>query len=341
MAWHPTWNDDERRSAGGRYRYIRLGAQWQGRSALTTLLVITGGVFLVVQLFGRFIALGDATLAYYGENLGALRASDIFGRLQLWRLVTFQFLHGGWQHIFWNMFGLWMFGRVVEMHIGPRRFMWLYLLSGIAGGLTECGLNYFLYSQGHVGHINVPIVGASAGVCGVLIAFAMLNPNAQILLMFIVPIRAKWFALGYAVLTTIWAWESFQIASAGQRGPTVAHAAHLGGMVCAVVWLILAGYVNRPWAYRIRSWFTPSRRRTARPVQPGPAPHRSHPVVGGPNTGGRGGPTRAEEERLDVILRKIHDSGLSSLSDEEREFLRSMSERARGDADFDNRYRRG
>ena len=239
MAWHPTWNDDEPRSQGGRYRYVRMGSQRHGRSAMMTLLVITCGVFVIGQWLGRAIGVGGMSLADYVVGLGALRAVDIFGRFQLWRLVTFQFLHGGTSHIFWNMFGLWMFGRVVEMQVGPRRFAWLYLLSGVVGGLTECGLNYLLAGQGQADYIHIPIVGASAGVCGVLIAFAMLNPNAQILLMFVFPIRAKWLALGYAVLTTVWAWQSFQTASAGHEGTSVAHAAHLGGMACAVVWMIL------------------------------------------------------------------------------------------------------
>jgi len=332
MAWHPTWNDDGQPSGGGRYRHIRVGAHWHGKSILTTLLIVNIAVF-VLEVFG-------GKLGVWIVNMGALQAYSAIAKVQLWRLVTFQFLHGSTNHILWNMFGLWMFGRVVEQQMGPRRFLWMYLVSGIVGGLFEVGFHYLLYAYGQTGFIYTPIVGASAGVCGVLIAFAMLNPNALVYVMFVFPMRAKWIALLYAGATTWWALSALQAGAGEQRTGNVAHAAHLGGMVCAVAWMVLAGYINRPWANRIRSWFVRPRRAPSWSGPAGPSPRRPHPVVGGPNAAPGLGPTAQDEQRLDEILRKIHDGGLSSLSDDEREFLRSMSERTRGDADFDNRYRR-
>lgn len=339
MAWHPTWNDDDDRREG-RFQYVDMRQQWArrrgggpgGRSVVTTLLIANIAVFLVELLGGRTGA--------FVIDLGALQARAAIEGLQLWRFFTFQFLHGSTSHIFWNMFGLWMFGRVVEPVMGPRRFLWMYLLCGVVGGVGEVGLHYTLFAMGQPGFIETPIVGASAGVCGVLIAFAILNPNAQILLFFIVPIRAKWAALGYAVMTTVWAFSGLQSGARGGAMGGVAHAAHLGGMLCAFVWMVMEGFVHAPWAYAIR--------RAAQGIfgrsgggggGSGPRSQGTwrHPVVGGPNEpGGRtqrpspkAGPTPQEEQRLDRILMKIHRSGLASLSEEEREFLRRMSDRQR------------
>ena len=328
MAWHPTWNEPTGRE-GGRYRSVRMG--WQGARRGTpgmwTLLLGTIGVFLLLQSRDPNTPI---------NLFGPLTAEAVILKGQVWRLLTFQLLHGDFWHLFWNMFGLWMFGRTVETQLGTRRFVWLYVACGIVGGLSECALNFVLQANTGLAYATVPIVGASAGVMGVVIAFAVLNPNATLLVMFILPMRAKWLAVGYFALTTMEVMRTLQLSGELGGGTMVAHAAHLGGMLCALVWLVLAGYVNRPWALRIRSFFIGSRQRLSRPK---PA-RRQHPVVGGTNDSGSSGQTRRQEEQLDEILRKIHDRGLGALTDKERQFLRDISERKRDDVDFDDHYRR-
>ena len=327
MAWHPTWNEDENNRSQGRYRYVRVGGQsgQRGTPGLWVILGLTVSVFLFLQ-GGR---MAEAVKSY-----GPLAADDLFQRGEIWRLVTFQFLHGDTSHIFWNMFILWMFGRTVEMQIGTRRFVWLYFLSGVAGGLAEALFNVAMSQiTGNPQWMGISAVGASAGVMGMTIAFAALNPSAPILLFFILPVRAKFVAIGYFVWET---WKLLAMVSSQGRMPSdgIAHAAHLGGMIYALAWVVLAGFVNRPWAHRYQATFERMKRSFRGPQASGGG-RREHPVVRGPNSGpGSEPPPRPrskdkEEERLDGILEKIHREGLLSLSEEERRFLREMSERKR------------
>ncbi len=317
MAWRQSWNQP---TGGGRYRHIRFGTGGRPRG-LWVLIIITVLVFLLVQ--------GSAITEY-----GTLDARAVFEGGQVWRLVTFQFLHAGFGHIFFNMFMLWMFGRIVQMQIGTRRFVWLYLLAGIAGGLAQCAFGYAVAEQ-VPGYLDVPTVGASAGVMGIGVAFALINPNAMVYLFFILPIRAKWLAVGYFVLET---WPMLNVFLGGPIGH-VAHAAHVGGMVYALGWAVVAGYVRHPVALRAQRFvrgFVRKAKSRAQRKKP-----RKHPVVRGPNAYSPRGPSARDERKLDEVLRKIHGGGLASLSEEERDFLRKMSERRRDDVDFDNRYRRG
>ena len=140
-----------------------------------------------------------------------------------WQLVTSAFLHGGFGHILFNMFGLWMFGAVVERRMGSQRFFWFYLVCVLGASLLQLGITSWPYLVGSGGMI-VPTLGASGGVLGVLAAFGVLYPEERIFLLFLpVPIPAKWFVLGYA------AFSLFAGYSGVQAG--VAHFAHLGGMV--------------------------------------------------------------------------------------------------------------
>lgn len=329
MTWHPTWNDDESNRSQGRYRYVRLGGQGgqRGTPGLWWILGLTICVFLFLQ---------GGKAAESVRQYGPLTAEDLFQRGQVWRLVTFQFLHGGQSHIFWNMFVLWMFGRTVEMQIGTRRFVWLYFLSGVAGGLAEALFNVTMSQiTGDSQWMTVGAVGASAGVMGMTIAFAALNPSAPILLFFILPVRAKYVAIGYFVWES---WPLYVMVSSRGRMPSdgVAHAAHVGGMIYALAWVVLAGLANRPWAYRYQAAFDRLKRSLSGPPA-SPGVRREHPVVGGPNTVAGSDPLPRprdkdkDEVRLDQILEKIHTQGLLSLTDEERRFLRQMSERKRDD----------
>ncbi|QXD15874.1 rhomboid family intramembrane serine protease [Rhodocaloribacter litoris] len=135
-----------------------------------------------------------------------------------WQLVTYSFLHGGFGHLFFNMFALWMFGVQIENTWGSRRFAIFYFVCVIGAALCQ-----LVVSWGD----PVPIVGASGGVFGILLAFGMMFPNQPIYLYFLFPIKAKWFVIGYGLIE-LWA----GIAGT-QTG--VAHFAHLGGMLFGFV----------------------------------------------------------------------------------------------------------
>ena len=145
----------------------------------------------------------------------------------VWQLLTYSVLHASVAHIAFNMFGLYMFGRDVERALGRARFLVLYLASVLAGAISQLAVIQALPAGGG------PTVGASAGVFGVLIAYAVLFPKQRVVLLFPpVPMPAWLFATGYALTELL----------SGLSGDTsgVAHFAHLGGMlgalVCLAVW---------------------------------------------------------------------------------------------------------
>jgi membrane associated rhomboid family serine protease len=316
MTWRKSWNEP----TGGRYRYVRV--RWQGsgsQTGLYALLILNVIVFLFLQRG----SMGPAVNRY-----GPLSASGLFLHGRVWQLVTSQFLHASTDHILVNMFVLWMFGHVVEMQVGTRRFLTLYLACGVAGGLGECLFNVLMTHVGWRGYMDAQTVGASAGVMGTVIAYAVMNPTSMIYVFFVLPVPAKWLAIGYFVLESYPLVREFtQGHPAAGGGPAVAHAAHLGGMIYALLWAAYAGYIRSPLARGFQTAIDG----LIRPFRPTLEVRRNHPVVGGPNSPPRDGPTALEEERLDAILRKIHEHGLNSLTEDERRFLRDMSERRRDD----------
>ena len=145
-------------------------------------------------------------------SIGADRVySNVIG-FRLWQPLTYMFMHGSLDHIFFNMFNLWMFGHVLENYWGTRRFLFYYLACGIGGGLL-----YLLVPGIHL------TVGASAAVYGILLAIGMLFPNDRIYLYFLVPIKTKWFIIGMIAIELL---EGIFRSYDG-----IAHLAHLGGML--------------------------------------------------------------------------------------------------------------
>lgn len=140
------------------------------------------------------------------------------GRFRVWQLVTYMFMHGGFDHLFFNMFALWMFGYVLENFWGWKRFLIYYLVCGIGAGL----LNLLIPGWGLT-------VGASGAVYGILLAFGMMFPNERIYLYFLMPIKAKWFVIGYAAI------ELFEGLF---RMDGIAHFAHLGGMLFGLLLIL-------------------------------------------------------------------------------------------------------
>lgn len=133
-----------------------------------------------------------------------------------WQVVSYAFLHGGLTHLFFNMLGLWMFGSELEQVWGRKRYLQFYAASVVAAALTQLVVNYLLHSA-------APTIGASGGLFGLLLAFAMIFPNRIILLFFVIPMRAKYLVALYGLI------ELYQGAYVMNTG--VAHFAHLGGML--------------------------------------------------------------------------------------------------------------
>ena len=338
MAWRQNWSDDDNQggTGGGRYRHVRFTGRGSTEGT-RTILMITIGVFVLQQIMGT--PRHDPLVDLFG-----LSVQTGIRQLQLWRFITFQFLHAGLSHIFWNLFIFYMFGRIVELQLGTRKFVSLYLLSGVAGGLAQVAITYIMaqrpeFAGAYANYLlMIPTVGASAGVAGITIAFAFRNPESPIYLFFVLPVKAKWAAIGYVAITT---WLMIQ-AFRGQQADNIAHAAHLGGMVYAFLWMLAD---RNPSHHQRRNngggiWHSISSKFRGLFSSRSEGQHWSPPRAGGPGSGpfnhpvtGRseGGPgiSSQEEQRLDEILRKVHMRGLGSLTEEEREFLHRVSAKKR------------
>lgn len=140
-----------------------------------------------------------------------------------WQLVTYAFLHGGIAHIFFNMFALYVFGPALESYWGARRFLGYYFVCVIAAGATQLAVDYVMGA-------GEATIGASGGIFGILLAFAMLFPRVRLLVYFAIPVPAWLFVSGYAVLELF-----FGVTG---RQASVAHFAHLGGMLGGAVTML-------------------------------------------------------------------------------------------------------
>lgn len=175
------------------------------------------------------------------------------------QLVTHMFLHGGFEHLFFNMFALWMFGSILENLWGPKRFLIFYVVCGLGAALLHLGTLYYeltpywntFYSmspeeQEKVRYIknilNSETVGASGAVFGCLAAFGYLFPNSLIYVYFFLPIKAKWFVLIYGAME-LW------LGIRNSAGDNVAHWAHLGGAIVGLLIVISWNRKNRRHFY--------------------------------------------------------------------------------------------
>ena len=144
-------------------------------------------VMLLIALVVVF-AVDEIAKAYLSLSLqqhGAL-SSSVWRSGWVWQLVTFQFLHGNFAHLFFNGLGVWMFGRPIEAAFGGRRMLGLWMAGGLVGGLLELGI-----SAAFPGVFSPSVVGASAGLMTFLAIFCRLEPDARILLALIVPVPAR------------------------------------------------------------------------------------------------------------------------------------------------------
>jgi rhomboid family protein len=189
------------------------------------LVIVTATVFVVTYLPLRLFG-WQAPFLYLG-----LQPYAVVHRLFLWQLVTYLFLHGGFFHIFFNMFALWMFGPALEQMWGESEFLKFYILCGIGAGVFDVVLTTLFGSPFSL------TIGASGAIYGLLLAFGVIFPNRPIFIWFVIPIPAKWFVV------IIGAIEFFSEISG--PGSNVAHLAHLGGMLVAYLYLRGSGLSGR------------------------------------------------------------------------------------------------
>lgn len=271
--------------------------------------------------------LATITLTRFNVDL-----TDLFGLhffmardFHIYQLITYMFMHGNFGHLFFNMFALWMFGNTLENIWGSQRFLLFYMVCGIGAGLCQELVQFIQFEmitdwQGistmndsyRIALNGWNTVGASGAIYGLLLAFGMLFPNSMIYLYFLIPIKAKWFVIGYAVLELI---------SGLSGGGNVAHFAHLGGMLFGLILILYwkKHGLNGPnfdlkkwkgwfWRFKDRKKYT-----RYQEVKDEPQTLRSDEEYNR---------QKAERDRkVDAILDKVSKSGYASLTDEEKEFL--------------------
>ncbi|MEC8738341.1 MAG: rhomboid family intramembrane serine protease [Bacteroidota bacterium] len=228
------------------------------------------GFFMLTWLGPRFIGLDF----YHLFGLHHFTS----GYFKPWQLLTHMFMHGNLFHLFFNMFAVWMIGSYLERLWGGKRFLIFYFFSGagaillhtlvqdyqigqvvkfLSGEQIEMIRSTTNYSFNEIvalnpsssasiikynNLVNTPTVGASGAVFGILGAFALLFPNTELMLMFLpIPIKAKWFAIGYGVL------ELFLGAKGVANGASdgVAHFAHVGGLIFGILLVLFWNKTNK------------------------------------------------------------------------------------------------
>ena len=193
-----------------------MNSYFQTPPVVKNLIIINALVYMATALIQPA---HNAIMEYCALWLGA----PLFHTYQF---VTYMFVHANFEHIFFNMFALWMFGRTLEYELGSKRFLTYYMVSRVGAGVLQLLVGWLEYRYGNVGMmaLMVPTVGASGAVFGLLLAFGVMHPNAVIMLLIPpIPMKAKWFVVVYGVI------ELFFGISGRMDG--VAHFAHVGGML--------------------------------------------------------------------------------------------------------------
>ena len=265
---------------------------------------------LIVNVLAFIACIAFGSSPYGGYLLNDLLGLHFFkaADFRLYQLFTYMFMHASFEHLFFNMFALWMFGTVVERVWGPKKFIFYYISCGVGAGLiqelaqyisiymqlADSGITFSMVNPAQFNGLTT--VGASGAIYAILLAFGMIFPEQRIFIFPLpIPIKAKWLVMGYAVI------ELFS--AMATTGDNVAHLAHLGGM--------LFGF------FMIRYW-------------------QKHPTDGYGRSSGeqffdnlrqgweqRRNARRQEEKQdeIDRILDKIRKSGYDSLTDAEKRKL--------------------
>ena len=303
------------------------------------LLIINILVFLAQWVLNP--ASPDESIVAQWCSLHFFLASDF----HIYQFVTYMFLHGGWTHILFNMFALWMFGSVIERVWGPKKFLFYYIMCGIGAGFMQEIVQYVNYAMSdlsayqYVSYNGIRMttdaylnkwgtIGASGAVYGILLAFGMIFPNERLFIIpFPFPIKAKWLVVSYIAI------ELFSAMSG--PGDGVAHMAHLGGMLFGFLLI-------RYWQKHPDSSQRFGRSKGQEFFDNMKCKFEEHQHSNGAHnrTGASDSSStretdeeynarqRKNQEEIDAILDKIRKSGYDSLTKEEKKKLFDQSQRS-------------
>ncbi len=286
------------------------------------LLIINVLLFLATEVLEPTLGVDLTSLL----GLHFFKAPDF----RTYQLVTYMFMHGGFTHIFFNMFMLWMFGSVVERMWGTKRYLFYYIFCGVGAGLCQELAQYIQYANsdlanyqmGNTGTALIPVsqnlnlwttVGASGALYALLLAFGMMFPNER---MFIIPIpfpiKAKWMVLGSIAV------EFFS--ALAQPGSQVAHIAHLGGMIFG--FFLIRYWQRHPYGGGLQGGSQIFNSMRSKWEQSKMKHQRDDNLDWDYNAR-----KRAKQEEVDRILDKIRKSGYDSLTRDEKQTLFDQSKK--------------
>jgi len=252
-------------------------------SGVKLLVIINIVVFVLTALSGQRSILFSS----FG-----LVPSNVWSNFKVWQLFTYLFVHGGFLHIFFNMFVLWMFGKDLEMQWGKNEFLLFYFTCGIGAGLMTV-----LFSVNSI----VPIVGASGAIYGLLVAYGFTYPNRMVYLYGLFPLKVKYMVLGLGVIAF------FASLSANQSN--VSHITHLSGMIIGVLYI----YFIFNWKNIKMEYY---RLRLKNLKQKTSAQNDEEVLM---------------KKKVDEILDKLNASGWDSLTEQEEKYLTQASKQLFGD----------
>ncbi len=252
-------------------------------------------ITIFVYILQNVVATNNGFFSYSPITYSLALNPYAFKSGQVWRIVTYMFLHAGIIHIAFNMYGVYLFGRILERHIGSVKFLQLYFISGIVGGVIWMLCNF---------NTNAICIGASGALFGVMVAVAMLYPNAQIQMIIPpIPLKMKTFVLVYAIVEVL-------LGTSGMEG-NIAHFAHIGGLVGGYFFIRFL----YPETFDIFVFIGLRKKRD-------PALKSYSQKAAKKWTF-----TSASTNSVDQILDKISKSGINSLSENELEILRQAREK--------------
>jgi membrane associated rhomboid family serine protease len=297
------------------------------------LLITNVGIYLLFNFLLAGFIIGDLPFQviitkYFALNpLKPVSFNGISLSFYPWQLITYMFLHGGFIHLLFNMFALWMFGVELENTWGQKRFLTYYFICGIGAGLCNLLIAPLFGSTG-------PTIGASGAVYGILVAFGYLFPNRNIYIYGLIPVKAKYLVVLYMLM------ELFLAGGGASDG--IAHFAHLGGGVIGLIYLLIYYrgssmnfFGNTGFKDKFTSYSSSNKKTYTAPVYSNGANSKKEEVAEAkfhdlPLTDYKKQmeqKNKLEEDRLNELLEKIGESGYESLSENERSELSKLSRR--------------
>lgn len=309
---------------------------------LKILLILNITVYFLDSFLFKILIIDGVPLSYWIMKYFALQpiggfmtTSGMEFLFYPWQLITYQFMHGGFSHLFFNMFALWMFSSELEERWGSAKFLVYYLLSGIGAGLLHMLISSVMGS-------TAPTIGASGSLYGVIIGYAMLNPERKIMMFPIfIPIPARVFGIGMMIFSVILGVTS---------SDGVAHFAHFGG---ALTGLILTKWGEKTPLFKItrkyikfglppmneytNTWgsYNTGYRRVQQQQYNNPYNQYNRPQVDVDHNSNQPkqvklteidvGGIKVTQETIDAILDKISKTGYHSLTEQEKYILTEIS----------------